>query len=547
MRHFMAFKSAFRTVVAIAAMLLPLSAAHAEWREATTPHFTVVSEGSERELVRMAQRLEALHWLLTQATGASPGEFPPVRVRIYMVGSVSDVHRAMGLAPGTSGATGFYRPGDEGALAVVPRNTGDGLDSQTVLFHEYTHHFMMQYMRSPFPAWFVEGFAEVASTSRFEREGTITWGRVANHRQQELQYVDWVPLSQFMSAGYNIQRGDRSPSYGQYWLLAHYLIFSEERRGELRNYIAARNRGASEEDALASFAGGLVALERGARRYQSNATFAYRRPDLPAAVMATPLIRVMSEGEGAIIADELQSTRNLDEDALTALAQRLAGHAARYPGNIAVALLNTRVLLKAERFAEAEAEAARALTLVRDHPRALAYRAASALRAREASGGAMDEAFVARARSYLVRANRLAPDDPVALIGYYQSFNLAGEAAPDVAVDGLHKAMRLLPQLSWLRLQLAIELINRGQRDMVPPILEPLAYSHHRSGAQEQALELLRWVRSGATGVMPTTFAPIRGSDGDGAGSGEGGGEGGGEGAGEGGDGDGGDAAQAGS
>ena len=60
-----------------------------------------------------------------------------------------------------------------GAIAVVPRNTGtDGVfTGQLVLFHEYAHHFMLQYAPAAYPAWYVEGFAEVVSTASFERKG----------------------------------------------------------------------------------------------------------------------------------------------------------------------------------------------------------------------------------------------------------------------------------------------------------------------------------------------------------------------------------------
>ncbi|MEQ1687419.1 MAG: hypothetical protein ABL874_02475, partial [Sphingopyxis sp.] len=120
----------------IATALLPLTPAQAEWREATSEHFVVVSEGSERELTRMSQRLEAVHWLLTFATGVTPaGDVQ--RVKIYLVANIGQVHRAMG-AGSNSEVAGFYSSNINGAYAVVPRSEGEF--STTILFHEYTHH-----------------------------------------------------------------------------------------------------------------------------------------------------------------------------------------------------------------------------------------------------------------------------------------------------------------------------------------------------------------------------------------------------------------------
>lgn len=59
-----------RVLAAALALILfmPAAPAHAEWREATSEHFVIVSEGSERDIIRASQRLEAVHWLLSQAT-----------------------------------------------------------------------------------------------------------------------------------------------------------------------------------------------------------------------------------------------------------------------------------------------------------------------------------------------------------------------------------------------------------------------------------------------------------------------------------------------
>ena len=45
--------------------------------------------------------------------------------------------------------------------------------ADVILFHEYVHHFMLQHFSVAYPAWFVEGYAELFSNTRFERDGTI--------------------------------------------------------------------------------------------------------------------------------------------------------------------------------------------------------------------------------------------------------------------------------------------------------------------------------------------------------------------------------------
>ena len=59
---------------AIALAALIATPAAAEWREAKSAHFIVVSEGSERDLIRMSRQLEAVHWLMGLSTRAQSEE-----------------------------------------------------------------------------------------------------------------------------------------------------------------------------------------------------------------------------------------------------------------------------------------------------------------------------------------------------------------------------------------------------------------------------------------------------------------------------------------
>ena len=154
-----------RWILFIAAMILAswtAAPARAEWREATSPHFIVISDGSERELIRMTQRLEAFHWLMG-VTSRAPEAENIQRVRIYMVNNISEIQRAAGEGRNSTIA-GFYRPSISGAYAMAPRMGGQY--ATTILFHEYAHHFMLQYVPFTMPPWLTEGLAEVFSHLR---------------------------------------------------------------------------------------------------------------------------------------------------------------------------------------------------------------------------------------------------------------------------------------------------------------------------------------------------------------------------------------------
>jgi hypothetical protein len=131
-----------RIILSFIALLALASPANAAWQRAESKHFVIYSDGSEKDLRRYAERLEAVHWLMKAATAVDDNS-RIVKVRVYLVPDVQDVKRLYG-APG-SDVAGFYNPGTSGAIAVVPRYTGDGeFTGQLVLFHEYAHHFMLQ-------------------------------------------------------------------------------------------------------------------------------------------------------------------------------------------------------------------------------------------------------------------------------------------------------------------------------------------------------------------------------------------------------------------
>jgi tetratricopeptide (TPR) repeat protein len=484
-------------LLALTTLLLP-TPAHAEWREATSEHFVVVSEGPPEQLVRFSQRLEALHWLLGQATGVTAPE-NGARVRITIVDSVSDVHRAMGVR--NSNAAGFYRPSAEGAIAVIPRDQGEF--SSIILYHEYTHHFMLQYLRNAYPAWYVEGFAELLSTARFNREGEISFGYVAHHRSFELTDLPWTPTARMMAARTTDDDEAGVASYGQYWLVTHYLTFAPERQGQLMNYIRLLNSGQTHEQALSAFPGGTRQLDIDVRNYQRRNRYAYQTVAIPADVMVQPALRVLRPGEAAIVEEVLQAERPMSAADHIPIATRVRAIAARYPDDPAVHILEGRLWRYAQRHTDAEASIDRALALAPDNVQALTLKGQIMLEGRAAANGSFDSDFVNEARRYIVRANRADPDDQRPLIAFFQSFRIIDQPVSDAALNGLYAASRLVPQDSGLRMEVAIELITRRNLPVARQMLAPLALSPHRSGAQAYALKLVEWIDAGGEGDRP--------------------------------------------
>jgi len=81
----------------------------------------------------------------------------------------------------------------------------------------------------------------------------------------------------------------------------------------------------------------------------------------------------------------------------------------------------------------------------------------------------------ANARSWFIRANRQDPNYALPLVLYYDSFTHAGEKPTQAAVQGLYRAIVLVPQDSSVRLRVGRALIAEGDLRRARTLLAPVA------------------------------------------------------------------------
>lgn len=521
MRHLLAGLLLFTAQPALAA----------NWKEAETTHFRIVSSGDEAALRKFAERLEQFHGLLRLATGIDENGSPLVKVRVFLVGSVGDVKRLYGNS--NADVAGFYSPRDDGAIAVVPRSTGSGeFTGEVVLFHEYAHHYMLQYTPAAYPSWYVEGFAEIASTASFERKGAITFGKAAQHRQYELDGGMSYPVPGMLDGSYlRDQSKGRGWSYGDAWLLSHYLTFTDTRRGQLREYLNAVNAGKPLAEAARAF-GDLAELQREVSRYLAGRNFPYRAVPLDAIKSGPITLRELSPAQGELAEFTIEFERRMslpgkdseDEDEkpadkakgaakedfetrLTRLKRereewiaKLEAIASKYASDPAGWLLLADARCTAEQYQACTAAAERALALAPTSQRGMVRKAEALLGLAKDQPEDKRKASVELARTILLKANADDPNDPLALLFFYRSYAALGRAADEEGLQALATVVDLVPQEPGSRLVLAQEYIQRGRLGRARQILRPLAYSPHQTGAARFARQLLDQVESKLAG-----------------------------------------------
>ncbi len=467
----------------VALVIAPAAPASADWHQARSAHFVVYADDKPERVRAFATKLERFdHALRVLFSKDDDGASSSRRLTVYVVDDTGDVAKLAGK--GQSGTAGFYLPRATGAVAFVPRQgVGEGqlgLSAQTVLLHEYAHHFMISsWPNLAFPAWYTEGFAEFTATALFNKDGEITIGAAPQYRARDI-LLPSMSMKQIIAADINALPLDKKTEiYGRGWLLTHYLMVSSERRSLLSAYVKALNSGKSTLEAASVF-GDLGALDKQLNRYAANRLSGFVLK--PAELGIGPIeVTPLSPGAAAVMPALLRSTRGVNRataPAVYALAYKLA---APYPNDPVVQTVLAEAAHDADQFDAAKAAADRAIAADPRNFAALIYqgRTAMALAVRD---GVRDPARWTAVRRSFLAANKIDLENAEALFLFYQSFLAAGQTPTKNAQDALAYAYELAPFDPGLRMTAAGMFLTQGNAAFARVALGPVAFSPHGGG-----------------------------------------------------------------
>jgi len=474
------------------AVLFALSAipVHAEWQMASSDHFVVYADDSEKNVRRFAEQLEQFHSAMSYLTNrevvpASPSN----RVTIYVLASEDEVRRLAEEA-GNSGLAGFYLPRAGASRAFVPRirlSSGELDFSQVVLLHEYAHHFTWSGTSVAMPKWLSEGAAEFFATARFPKDGTVHIGLPATHRAGELAYARDVSARELIDPElYKQKHGNRLDSfYGRSWLLYHMLIFDADRKGQFEAYWNGLVRGDDPIHLAETVFGDLDALNRDMDRYLTTRkkNFFDLTPDMIHIGKIT--VSAISPGQAEMMPLIIRSQRGVAGDEALQLATEARAIAARYPGDAQVLTALAKAEYDAGNDADAIAASDRALAV--DASIADAYVQKGLALFRQADDAEDFDQAIAEALLPFQSLNRIEPDHPIPLIQYYRSFQRRGLDPTLTAMEGFARAAQLAPFDNgiWFEASLLYAregLIARARRDLLT-----LANNPHGGSLAESA------------------------------------------------------------
>jgi tetratricopeptide (TPR) repeat protein len=483
-----------RNACLLALLLLP-SEAFASWYEARTKHFVVLSDGSKSQAEGFATRLERFDQILRLNTGNETAEHG-LPLRVVLRRNAREVQELMWW--GGKNVVGFYTTSLRGPVAVVDRSAAQSeydVSGETVLYHEYAHHFMRQYSPFAYPVWYSEGFAEYHSSALFRGNGDVDLGRPAMSRAPSLGMEKWLPLDKLLKMTLSGE-GDREVRmlYAQGWLLTHMLSSDDAGRRQLNAYLSALGKGSPVDDAWqAAFGKTIAESDKDVRAYYERLKskgFSIRRYYAPKFELSPVAVRELSVAEAASIELDIKLRDDIHPEKRDAVWNEAQALVQRFPQDAYVLTLAAEAALATDRFAEASQLADRAIAVDPNAQRAMVVRGASGIEPM-LSAGEVVEAQVADARRWIVRANRLNPEDPMALLYNYLTYTVRQIEPPDNAVDGLRVAHSVLPQSARVTLTLGSALLARNSVAEARRVLSPLAYAPHASGASSAARDML--------------------------------------------------------
>jgi len=469
----------------------PALAQDGRWLRAETASFIVYSDRGERALRDAAEELEDLDTTLRLITGL---EAPPAetKLEVFLL-NARDFHVVWPDA--AESIRGFYAANAEAMLTFAIFADVGVVDRDRILYHEYAHHFMLHHFPDAYPAWYIEGFAEYASTIYF-RHRRVTVG-AGSERSYELAANGIMDTAALISPQ---GRADQR-FYSTSWLATTYVLNDRERMEGLRRYTAALGEGQDPVEAFEQSFG--LTPEQFDRELVSFANGRMQRlrfdlAETPPQVTVTRMPAVMDDLLLRVARARLLSGRGESEEETAEAAGEIERYAGAFAGQpYAERALARAALLRNDR-ASARARLAPVIAADRNDVEAIYLMARSYVDEAEDLEDDPDaqDAALSEARRLLVRGFRVDPNHFPTLYLHARTNQAKNHALADDQMAVLERAFTLAPQVAEIRMGLARELMMQRRWDEAQVVLRPLMYSPHYPQRAAAARALMQSARN---------------------------------------------------
>jgi hypothetical protein len=495
--------AALLTALAFVALAGP---AQARWLRAESPKFIVYSDGDEMRLREQVEQLEVFDVMLRQWHSMPIDGLPPRKLEIYLVADKAGLQR---MWPGVSDhIAGMYSPsiGDISAIAIrdareashKSKNAEDW--SESTLFHEYTHHFMLQYFPAAFPTWLIEGYAEFFGTATVQGQ-TVEIGKFSSGRTYELTSTPWLPMEVVLG-----KRLDQIPDkqwgmfYAQSWLLTHYLKSDPVRAKQMLAYMVDIGKGADPVAAMQKATGqDIPTLTRNLHTYLMGG-LKYGSYGRKGAVAPPITVTVLPPSADVMLLEAEHMRHGVARDQRETMLKTIRDKAAGLSGDRIADLALARAEMQLGDRKIASAIVDRRLAADPNDVEALEL----AARVRLADGDEENDYTKMRTRyqeaqPFLGRAFKLDPNRYQTLYTYVRSRQVLDKDYPsDNTLEAILAALEYAPQVAEIRFEATRAMMQRKRWREAAAIIAPLANDPHAAEAAVHARDLLQQIKDKA-------------------------------------------------
>jgi len=477
----MNYRNALIALLFVAFGLIASAHAKDDWIEVRSKNFTLVGNAPDKEIRKVATKLEqfreTFRQLFRQATLTSP---TPTTVFVFKSNSAFRPFKPKRTdGKPDDGIAGYFQPGED--INYITLST-EGEDAETygTIFHEYVHFIVeTNFGKSDVPTWFNEGLAEYYQTFQIEQDQKVKLGLPQSDHLMFLQQTKLMPIDQlFRVSNYQLHATgghSRSIFYAQAWALIHYF-FQTGKRDAMNEFLMLTTSGTPQDKAFTdAFKITYAQMDKELRQYVSKNTYQYNEIVFKNKLLfdADMKTSILSEHQADSLLGDLLLHSNRADDAEPFLARAIAGDPTSVLANTAMGMvkMRQRKWADAKKFLEVAVSGGTTSHLPY-------YRYAFILSRESQDEFGYTKEFpkesAERMRNLLLRAIELSPSfgESYELLAY---ISLVNQENLDEAITALKKAMKHQPHNQRYAIRIAEILMQQQKYDEAGKIAERIA------------------------------------------------------------------------
>jgi len=341
-----------------------------EWVRVKSKNFNMVGNAGDKELRRVATKLEQFREVFRQLLPKLKFSSPvPTSVIVFKSDKAFMPYKPLDASgQATEWVAGYFLKGDD-VNYITLSTEGEKEQTYSTIFHEYTHFLVDNGIgRSKMPPWLNEGLAEYYEKFKIEDDQKVTLGALNNNHLALLAQSSFIPFNNFFNTDYySLNRQGISRAgifYAQSWALMHYLLHSDNgaRRKQLSVFIDLITNGKAPRDAFQeAFQTNYMTMQQDLRKYVEQKKFNVLSANFKEKLVFDTEMQTspLSEADSKAILGDLLLHANRFDEAAAHLQQALTLNPNSSQANVSLGL----VKMKQKDFAGAKVYLKKALEI----------------------------------------------------------------------------------------------------------------------------------------------------------------------------------------